>query len=164
VHGTTSLFDVEAAPRPAIELRTIAARLVSIANAIDQSVNSDTLWQSSTIAELDQLMLLVWAEAEYNGRLKRHTLINSVLLREPAWDMLLNLYIHERHGKCVTVARACKASGVSKPTALRWLSMLELEGLVKRVASPDDGRIRHVLLTDKARVALTQWLQLRATT
>jgi DNA-binding MarR family transcriptional regulator len=162
VHGTIRLFDGETTPCPAKELRAIAAHLLSIANAIDKSVNSDTLWLSSTVSERDQLMLLVWAEAEYNGRRKRQALINNALLGEPAWDVLLNLYIQEMHRRYVTVAGACKASGVSKPTALRWLSMLEVDGLIERVPCADDRRKRHVRLTDKARLALIQWLQLRA--
>lgn len=146
----------------AAELRRLAARLVSIANALDRRACSDTLWLSLAAAERDQLTSLVWAEAEYNGRRKREAFFSQALLGEPAWDMLLDLFIQEAHRKRVSVSSVCRAAGVPQTTASRWLSVLETDGMVERIPAVHDRRVQYLQLTSKAKLALAHWLNQRA--
>lgn len=72
------------------------------------------------------------------------------LFGEPAWDLLLDLFIAAREGKQVPVTSACIGAAVPTTTALRWLSTLESAGLVVRENDARDARRVFVRLTDKA--------------
>lgn len=69
---------------------------------------------------------------------------------EPAWDMLLDLYIALHEGKHVTVSNACASSGAATTTGLRWVATLAERGLVERIPDPNDGRRFFVQLTADA--------------
>jgi DNA-binding MarR family transcriptional regulator len=60
------------------------------------------------------------------------------------------------------VASVCRAAGTPHTTALRWLSLLENEGMVERIPAPHDRRTQHIRLTAQAKAALSQWLNQRA--
>ncbi len=83
-------------------------------------------------------------------RRRREQLFGAHLFSDPAWDMLLDLYVAQQTGRNVSVSSACLASGVPLTTALRWLRRLEHEGLVARDADQTDARRTHVRLTDRA--------------
>ncbi|HEV2594699.1 MAG TPA: hypothetical protein VGU01_05810 [Sphingomicrobium sp.] len=68
---------------------------------------------------------------------------------EPAWDMLLALYSEEPAR--LTVSSVCYGSGVPHSTALRWISMLEIQGLVQRIEHPRDKKVILLSLTKKGR-------------
>lgn len=78
---------------------------------------------------------------------------------EPAWDMLLDLFIAAHEGKPVSVSSACIASGAPATTALRWLVRLETLGLVTRSGDFKDRRRIHVAITDLGREAIEDWFQ-----
>lgn len=56
---------------------------------------------------------------------------------EPAWDMLLALYVQEARQ---TVTRLTLVSETSKATALRWIAYLEQRDLVRCEPNPMDRR------------------------
>src|SRR3546814_11460790 len=48
------------------------------------------------------------------------------LFADPAWDMLLDLYLAaERNTRPVSISSLCIASAVPAPTALRWIKTFE---------------------------------------
>lgn len=57
---------------------------------------------------------------------------------EPAWDILLDLYVRQYGGEQVSVKSACIHAGVPANTALRWLHALKLQGLLCCEDDPDD--------------------------
>ena len=69
---------------------------------------------------------------------------------EPAWDILLALYVNEP-GQRQTISRLAETANASKSTALRWLEHLERHGLVRREDHPHDRRTVFVELTDAGR-------------
>ena len=73
---------------------------------------------------------------------------NADLLGDPAWDMLLDLFVN-RGRRLVTVSSACLAARVPQTTALRWLKTIEGRGLVRRNAHPSDQRSSYVELTEQ---------------
>ena len=76
---------------------------------------------------------------------------------EPAWDILLDLYISEREDRSVSITSACFAACVPPTTALRWISVLEAKGYVERTPDCLDARRHYVSLTDTARVMLNRF-------
>lgn len=77
---------------------------------------------------------------------------------EPAWDMLLELYVAQAERREVTMSSICHASHVPQTTALRWVKLLVEAGYVCRIADPDDGRRVLTRLTDAGRAALDAWI------
>lgn len=69
---------------------------------------------------------------------------------EPAWDILLDLYLAHQSGKPVAVTSACVAAAVPVTTALRWLGTLEQHELVQRTPDSRDRRRMLVALTTRA--------------
>ncbi len=65
--------------------------------------------------------------------------------------MLLTLFVHDGSAAPLTVSALGAASGAPATTALRWLSYLESQDLIRRHGSAHDQRVRTVELTEKAR-------------
>lgn len=95
-------------------------------------------------SEQDQLAAI--ARREFHNRRRRDSLIGHDLFAEPAWDMLLDLYIQHHRGQPVTVDRLCMSAGAASTTVLRWLGLLVERELVIRSSSAEkDGVIRVTL-------------------
>lgn len=97
------------------------------------------------------------ARAEFENRRRRKSFFPSPLFGEPAWDMLLALYILDTAGPRQTVGTLTQFSGTSTSSAKRWLRALARYGLVRHEDHPTDARTYHVRLTDKARAALDSY-------
>lgn len=91
-------------------------------------------------------------------RLLRRQLVGADgLFGEPAWDILVDLFIHEGQGKSVSTGSACIASGLSTSSALRLLQRLCDAGLVVREADHDDGRRTYIRLSSELAHRLTAY-------
>lgn len=84
---------------------------------------------------------------------------NTQLFGEPAWDILLDLYIHQARNESVSVKSATIGSGASAATALRWLDVLDKEGLVRSEEDPSDNRRRLLRLTPEGYESITRYLE-----
>jgi DNA-binding MarR family transcriptional regulator len=97
------------------------------------------------------LHLLDVAEEIYRVRRKRDVqfeqFFGSGLFCEPAWDMLLDLYINNGRKRVISVSSACLASAVPTTTALRHISELVRRRLLVRSPHPDDRRVYVLHLT-----------------
>lgn len=82
---------------------------------------------------------------------------NPDMFGEPVWDMLLDLMIAEREHASISVTSVCIASGVPATTALRWLAVIESEGLVERTADSLDRRRSFVRMSEKGRVLMNRF-------
>lgn len=90
-----------------------------------------------------------WVAAEYARRRKREVFLPAdVLLGEPGWDLLLDLAIQRCNHKQISITSACIAARVPSTTALRWISLLEQQGLVVRSMDEFDKRRTLVAITD----------------
>lgn len=107
---------------------------------------------------MDSTTVLAMARAEYRRRRNRgHFFDGDALFGEPAWDMLLDLFIAGLEGKQVPVTSACIGACVPTTTALRWLALLEQRGLLCREPDPTDARRAHISLSDEARQRMEQY-------
>ena len=104
--------------------------------------------------------LLKFAEALYATRRRREAYFsNQSLFGEPAWDLLLDLFIAQSRSKRVSVSGACIAASVPATTGLRWISVLENEGLVERHHDPADARRAWLKLTLRGARSVRNFLQ-----
>jgi DNA-binding MarR family transcriptional regulator len=87
------------------------------------------------------------AEDMYKARASRSELLDPELFGEPAWDILLDLFIQHAKGRQVSITSSCIASQVPATTALRWITVLIDRGLVRRAGDVNDRRRAFVELT-----------------
>jgi hypothetical protein len=89
------------------------------------------------------------ATSFYRSRQMRSRFFDSALLGEPAWDMLLDLFIHRVQGRRLSTSSLCLGANAPHATGLRWIAILEREGLVRRGSAANDARVRLVDMTPK---------------
>lgn len=98
------------------------------------------------------------AREAYAVRRRRTTIFdNCELFGEPAWDILLDLYIAHVEDKPVSVSSACIGSAAPPTTGLRWLGVLAEQELILREHDPEDQRRVLVRLTEKGLSAMDQY-------
>jgi len=85
---------------------------------------------------------------------RRSEHLNPVMFGEPAWEMLLVLYISDFEGCSETIGKLVRSIGVPQTTALRWIDYLEKERLITREAHPRDRRTVVIEITEKGREKL----------
>lgn len=101
----------------------------------------------------------VWAaEASYLARRRRDRFFPTPLFGEPAWDILLDLYLAGERGTPVSISSACLAGGTAPTTGLRWLSILDEHGLIERERNSSDGRMSWVRLSAIGRSQMRAYL------
>lgn len=99
--------------------------------------------------------LIARAKRLYAQRRQRDRVFGSFAenFNEPAWDMLLDLFVAHGEGKQVSVSSACLAACVPATTGLRWVGFLVEAGMIEERVDKTDRRRRFVYLTS---TALTQ--------
>ncbi len=98
-------------------------------------------------SDLEQLAKL--AQKEYAERMQRSVHFSSDLLGEPAWDILLDLFIARVSDARISTTSSCIASRVPTTTALRCLASLARHGLIARRDDPADKRRYWIELTSE---------------
>jgi DNA-binding MarR family transcriptional regulator len=91
-------------------------------------------------------------------RQARLRFFNPAMFGEPAWDILLQLYVSQGLGARQTVTSLAQTAGAPASSAIRWLHYLEKERLIERRPHPNDRRIIFIQLTQKATGELEQYL------
>lgn len=69
---------------------------------------------------------------------------------EPAWEMLLDLFVATSKGKRVSVSSLCIASIAPTTTALRYITVMTQRGLIVRTPDENDQRRVFITLSDPA--------------
>jgi predicted Rossmann fold nucleotide-binding protein DprA/Smf involved in DNA uptake len=70
------------------------------------------------------------AQRLLHQRHQREKLLGPELAGEPAWTMLLNLFVAYEEGRRAAVLKLCTEAGTRPDVALRWLLTLAAEGKV----------------------------------
>lgn len=146
-------------------MRDLAAMLLRLADSIDQNwqpsnVRSLYRWPSSlSRIERNAANLAVMARVISTQRNRRRDYISHDLLGEPAWDMLLDLFVQYAGGARVSTTSLCIASQVPTSTALRYIGLLEETGYVSRSPSDADRRVTFVSLTELGVISMGNYLE-----
>lgn len=115
---------------------------------------SDSAAKSSSPAE----EMFAVARNKINARHLRYRHFPDRMFGEPAWDMLLSLYVTFSSEAQQTVSNLCSYSGAPATTALRWIDYLEKQGFVTRRSNPIDLRVVFIELSAKGRDAIEAYL------
>lgn len=154
--------DCSSAHAPLTEL---AARLAEIAGELHRAAADPAAVEAAAVEAhaRQRPSLLALARHAYALRRQRAAIFGSAdLFGEPAWDILLDLFIAQAEGKPVSVSSACIGSASPATTGLRWLAVLAEKGLVMREPDAQDHRRIMVRLTDAGVAAMERFLLLAA--
>ena len=121
----------------------------------DRSLDSGA--PDAEVFDGEELKLEQRARRLLENRRKRIAIFGAQMFAEPAWDMLLLLFLSGR-GRRQTQSSLCELSGASRSTAMRWIEFLAGRGLVRREDHPTDKRHNFVSLTEKGRHLLDLYL------
>lgn len=152
------------------QLRLIAEQLLIVAQERECSVASEppaaegesrkvqrkTSDDPISFADPDTLACLAFGLYETRRLRDRH--FKNDLFADPAWDILLDLYVQKSAGKRVSITSACIASGAPPTTGLRWVSLLIAEGLVIREDDIVDRRRAFLRLSKAGETAVQRAL------
>lgn len=117
-----------------------------------------TLPQGSATHEQNRTDFAAAARHTYARRRTRASIFGSAdIFGEPAWDILLDLYIAQAEKKPVSVSSACIGSAAPPTTGLRWLGVLADIGLVMREHDKEDQRRVLVRLTERGIAAMDEY-------
>ena len=134
-----------------------ANRLLSVLAGLEEYRDSELTEIVDKAGHRDRQRLVERARQTFANRSKRSRFFNGAMFGEPAWDMLLALYLSDQRGARYTVNGLLDLSGAPSTTALRWLGFLEREQLVRRLANPTDRRMFYIELTEKGRDSLDEY-------
>lgn len=152
----------------AIRLIGIANELLAMARELEIGESPTAILESlaagearegsKTAASQDHPIWVELARQTYDDRRRRTKIFRSEeLFGEPAWDILLDLFIAAKERRRVSVTSACIGSAVPSTTALRWITILEKQGLLMREADPGDARRVYVKLSARGYAAMLEY-------
>ncbi len=134
------------------ELRQALTGLRRLLNAIE-------LEETVGRANRDDAALLAHARRMITERARRLQYFDGHLFADPAWDIMLELFVAEIERREVPVTNLCFTSNVPDTTVLRWIKTLEAEGLVVRAKDHVDKRRVLVQLAPSARDAMRHYVE-----
>lgn len=111
-------------------------------------------WTSGAI---DDTLVLSLARSLLDLQRSRR-ILGAKLFTDPAWEILLDLYISNHEGRRLSVSAVCVGTSSSSATALRYLAMLQDQLLVSRTRDENDGRRSYIELTPLGQTRLRQLL------
>lgn len=102
--------------------------------------------------------LVARAKAVLRARRSRARHFDRSIFGEPAWEILLLLYVADSREGRLRVGRLAELVATPLTTALRWVGHLEKEQLLARKSHPTDKRIVFIQLTDQGRTSIEAYL------
>jgi DNA-binding MarR family transcriptional regulator len=138
------------------DVRDARRLLTAIAGAQDQSAEARSVGEDGPPA-VGPDRLKAFARQIYEKRQERIARFGSQMFGEPAWEMLLILYLEEG-GERQSQTRLADLSGASRSTAMRWIDHLVRNGLAHREDHPTDKRRNFIALSEKGRRQLELYL------
>jgi DNA-binding MarR family transcriptional regulator len=99
------------------------------------------------------------ARAVYQSRKMRSAHFGSALFSEPAWDMLLVLFLYGERGDRMSVTKLAEFSQSALTTAIRWLDYLESQRWIVRTQCEHDRRKFFVCLSEKGRSLMVSYFE-----
>lgn len=114
--------------------------------------------RSATTA-VDRQTLIAKARELLDSRHIRKQYFQSDIFGEPAWEILLALYIADDAGARPTMSKLAEWIDGPLTTVARWVKALEEQSLVGRAEHPTDRRIIFIRLLDAGRRALDDYFR-----
>lgn len=134
------------------KLSAVAEEFSGRAERVDDRV-PDQQGERGRSSSLDMAQTLI------DQRRMRRRFLPDDLFHEPAWDMLLALYLAWHANKVMNVKTLVSAADAPVTTSQRWIDHLAKLGLVTRVVDPTDRRRIEVTLSQTGLEAIDGYLK-----
>lgn len=92
-------------------------------------------------------------------RMARFDHFPAELFHEPAWDMLLALFVAQEERRTMNVKTLVASAHAPVTTSQRWIDHLHKLKLIDRVIDPIDRRRMEISLSDQGYTAVTAYLR-----
>jgi hypothetical protein len=96
------------------------------------------------------------ARRELRARRERERLFGSIVLADPSWDILLDLFVAREEGRSVDMSSICHSVPVTEGAVLRCLGHLVEAKMVTRQAQGADLGLK-LTLTENGRTKLREY-------
>ncbi len=126
-------------------LRTMGYQLIAMAESIEERSPAFRFGHQRTDAS--PMEMAAHASLIYSMRRERERFLPKEILGEPAWDMLLELFVASVKGGELSIKSISHASGVPPTTALRYIEVMVANGSVLRRRSTEDKRVSYIRLS-----------------
>ncbi len=98
-----------------------------------------------------------YAQAMLKSRNQLHKFLPARYFTDPAFDMLLDLFVATETRQTRSFKVTALASRVPPATAARYVEMMVKDGMILREADQQDGRRTLLSLSESAMTALCEW-------
>lgn len=102
--------------------------------------------------------LSVYAKHVLRMRSDARAHLPADLFGDPAFDMLLDLFIAREENRKLSITSVVTAGHTPPTTGLRWLAKIEKYGLVIREPDPFDARRSYIILNESGHSMMKEWL------
>ncbi len=96
--------------------------------------------KAAAVPEVDRAVTVAFAHRILGLRHLRDKMLGEDLFSDPAWDLLLHLYVRNAAGLRVAISSLCRSARVRPTTGLRWINLLADAGLLVKADDPADAR------------------------
>jgi len=151
-----TLHDTPSSPASAEELRALIGELTERLKSLEFEGRASAA-QASPPGFADEKLATI-ATSISRARRRRAKCFDASLFSEPAWDMLLELFVARIRGKSISASGLCRTAGVSEATGCRWIDMLEADGLVRSCPLSERGAPRLVEISDSGFGSMRQYV------
>ena len=131
------------------KLSAVAEEFTGRAEQVARPADDTTPSQPSRLSLVRSLL---------DQRRRRRDHLPEELFHEPAWDMLLSLYLAWHEARTMNVKTLVSTSDAPVTTSQRWIDHLAKLGLVTRVVDPIDRRRIEVTLSSNGLQAIDSYL------
>ncbi|WP_440979803.1 hypothetical protein ACQHGV_06060 [Sphingomonas pseudosanguinis] len=114
-------------------------------------------WDRARSGGAETHRLTAWLEVYLKAQDARRRMFPAGLMGDPAWDMMVDLFVTEAKGKRLSVSSASVATRTAQTTGLRWINRLVDEGLVIRLSDSTDRRRNFLVLSDGSWARVRDW-------
>ena len=119
----------------------------------------DELVETPAVRQPDQPVTEREVRTLLRLRRNRDRFFEDELFADPAWDILLELYAAELGQLRISVGSLCVGAAVPPTTALRWINLLERQGMIVRRSDPTDGRRNFLMLSEAASDSMSAYFR-----
>lgn len=148
---------------PQVDVRKLAAQLDAAQAVIDEiriTSGCTAFGPLPTDANGRVSRALRAAERVYQDRKKRSDFVGSdEIFGEPAWDILLDLFIRQAKDEEVSFRSACLHASGPDHTTIRWLKVLEKHNLVSFYKDESDDSKHFVHLSPAGYEGMLRYLE-----
>ncbi len=136
----------------------LTAKLAAVAEGFNERIAQETR-EVSAGEQPSDAMLVKRARLVLDERRMRRQFLPDELFHEPAWDMLLALFVSRDEGQPMNVKTLVGMSDTPVTTSQRWIEHLHKLGLINRVIDSVDRRRVEISLSSNGDRALKAYLR-----